>query len=41
MWWKIAAVVSGVILVVLVTAYPTTILNAIVGLPKRLGGMLK
>jgi len=37
-WWKIAAVVFGVILVVLVTAYPTTILNAIV---KRLGGVLK
>jgi len=41
MWWKIMAVVFGVILVVLVTAYPTTILNAIVRLPKRLRGVLK
>jgi hypothetical protein len=37
-WWKIAADAFGVILVVLVTMYPTTILNAIM---RRLGGTLK
>ena len=34
-WWMMAATVSGVILVAMVVAYPTTILNAIVNL---LGG---